>query len=49
MRKLGWSDVTAKSLWLNRRQLIAGGAALAATPALAASICAAFLPKRSSS
>lgn len=34
-RKLGWSDVTPKSLWLNRRQLIAGAAALAATPALA--------------
>ena len=34
-RKLGWSDVTPKPLWLNRRQLIAGAAALAATPAMA--------------
>jgi methionine sulfoxide reductase catalytic subunit len=33
--RLGWSDVTPKPLWLNRRQLIAGAAALAATPALA--------------
>lgn len=34
--KLGWSDVTPKSLFLNRRALIAGaGAALAAGPALA--------------
>ncbi|MFC3086022.1 protein-methionine-sulfoxide reductase catalytic subunit MsrP [Tabrizicola soli] len=33
-RKLAWSDVTPKPLWLNRRQLIAGTAALAATPAL---------------
>ena len=33
-RTLNWSDVTPKSLWLNRRQLIAGGAALAAAPAL---------------
>lgn len=30
-----WSDVTPKHLWLNRRQLIAGAAVLAATPALA--------------
>jgi sulfoxide reductase catalytic subunit YedY len=34
MRKLGWSDVTPKPLWLNRRQIIAGGAALMASPAL---------------
>jgi sulfoxide reductase catalytic subunit YedY len=34
-RSLSWSDVTPKPLWLNRRQLIAGGAALLATPALA--------------
>jgi hypothetical protein len=33
-RTLNWSDVTPKPLWLNRRQLIAGGAALAAVPAL---------------
>ncbi len=33
-RKLGWSDVTPKPLWLNRRQIIAGGAALLASPAL---------------
>jgi methionine sulfoxide reductase catalytic subunit len=33
--RLNWSDVTPKSLWLNRRQLIAGATALAATPALA--------------
>jgi methionine sulfoxide reductase catalytic subunit len=32
---LRWSDVTPKGLWLNRRQLIAGTAALAAAPALA--------------
>lgn len=32
---LGWSDVTPKSVWLNRRQLMAGAAALLATPALA--------------
>ncbi|MCX7287220.1 MAG: protein-methionine-sulfoxide reductase catalytic subunit MsrP [Rhodobacterales bacterium] len=32
--KLGWSDVTPKPLWLNRRQIIAGGAALLASPAL---------------
>ena len=31
---LGWSDVTPKPLWLNRRQIIAGGAALLASPAL---------------
>jgi len=35
MRRLTWSDVTPKPLWLNRRQLIAGAAALTATPALA--------------
>jgi methionine sulfoxide reductase catalytic subunit len=34
-RKLSWSDVTPKPLWLNRRQLIAGAATLLATPALA--------------
>jgi sulfoxide reductase catalytic subunit YedY len=34
-RRLNWSDVTPKPLWLNRRRLIAGAAALAATPALA--------------
>lgn len=33
--RLGWSDVTPQALWLNRRQLIAGAAALAATPAMA--------------
>ena len=34
--RLKWSDVTPKPLWLNRRQLMAGGAAaLLATPALA--------------
>ncbi|RYI25925.1 MAG: hypothetical protein EON48_06730, partial [Acetobacteraceae bacterium] len=33
--QLKWSDVTPKPLWLNRRQLIAGGAALAAAPAFA--------------
>ena len=33
---LGWSDVTPKPLWLNRRQIIASGAAMAlAGPALA--------------
>jgi sulfoxide reductase catalytic subunit YedY len=33
---LGWSDVTPKSLWLNRRQIIASaGAAALAAPALA--------------
>ena len=31
---LNWSDVTPKPLWLNRRQMIAGTAALLATPAL---------------
>jgi sulfoxide reductase catalytic subunit YedY len=35
MPRLTWSDVTPKPLWLNRRQLIAGAAALAATPAMA--------------
>jgi sulfoxide reductase catalytic subunit YedY len=34
-RKLTWSDVTPKPLWLNRRQIIAGGAAMLASPALA--------------
>ncbi|KAF0115153.1 MAG: putative sulfite oxidase subunit YedY [Rhodobacteraceae bacterium] len=33
--RLNWSDVTPKPLWLNRRQLIAGAAAFAATPAMA--------------
>jgi methionine sulfoxide reductase catalytic subunit len=33
--KLGWSDVTPQGLWLNRRNLIVGAAAFAATPALA--------------
>jgi sulfoxide reductase catalytic subunit YedY len=33
--KLNWSDVTPKSLWLNRRQMLVAGAAFAATPALA--------------
>jgi methionine sulfoxide reductase catalytic subunit len=33
--QLKWSDVTPKPLWLNRRQIIAGGAAVLATPALA--------------
>ena len=33
---LNWSDVTPKRLWLNRRQLIAAGAALVASPAVAA-------------
>jgi methionine sulfoxide reductase catalytic subunit len=32
---LRWSDVTPKPLWVNRRQFLAAGAALAATPALA--------------
>ena len=32
---LRWSDVTPKSTWLNRRQLISGAAALVASPALA--------------
>jgi sulfoxide reductase catalytic subunit YedY len=34
MRKLSWSDVTPKPLWLNRREIITGGAALAAAAAL---------------
>jgi sulfoxide reductase catalytic subunit YedY len=33
--KLNWSDVTPRSSWLNRRQLLAAGAAFAASPALA--------------
>jgi methionine sulfoxide reductase catalytic subunit len=33
--RLNWSDVTPKPLWLNRRQLMAGAAAMLATPALA--------------
>jgi sulfoxide reductase catalytic subunit YedY len=32
---LGWSAVTPKAQWLNRRQLMAGAAGLLATPALA--------------
>ena len=32
---LNWSDVTPKPVWLNRRQMISGTAALLATPALA--------------
>ncbi|MES2143985.1 MAG: protein-methionine-sulfoxide reductase catalytic subunit MsrP [Pseudomonadota bacterium] len=32
---LGWSDVTPRSAWLSRRQLMAGAAAVLATPALA--------------
>ncbi|MFN4129788.1 MAG: protein-methionine-sulfoxide reductase catalytic subunit MsrP [Paracoccaceae bacterium] len=35
MRGMEWSEVTPKPLWLNRRQLMAGGVALLATPALA--------------
>jgi len=35
MRRLTWSDVTPKPLWLNRRQIMTGAAALVATPALA--------------
>ena len=35
MRRLAWSDVTPKPLWLNRRQLMAGATALVATPTLA--------------
>ena len=35
MRRLAWSDVTPKPLWLNRRQLMAGATALVASPALA--------------
>ena len=35
MRRLAWSDVTPKPLWLNRRQLMMGATALVATPALA--------------
>ena len=35
MRRLTWSDVTPKPLWLNRRQLMTGAAALAAAPAFA--------------
>ena len=35
MRGLNWSDVTPKPQWLNRRQLMAGGAALMASPAVA--------------
>ena len=33
--KLKWSDVTPKDVWLNRRNFLAGGAALTATPAFA--------------
>jgi methionine sulfoxide reductase catalytic subunit len=32
---LTWADVTPKSAWLNRRQMMAGAAAVLATPALA--------------
>lgn len=32
---LKWSDVTPKTQWLNRRHLLAGGAALMAAPAMA--------------
>ncbi len=35
--KLRWSDVTPQALFLNRRQIMAGGAALLASPALAKS------------
>ena len=35
MRELNWSNVTPKPHWLNRRQLLAGGAALLASPAVA--------------
>lgn len=35
MRRPTWSDVTPKSLWLSRRQLISGVAALTVSPALA--------------
>jgi methionine sulfoxide reductase catalytic subunit len=35
MRRLTWSDVTPKPIWLNRRQLMTGAATLLATPALA--------------
>jgi len=33
--RLPWSDVTPKSLWLHRRQLLTGAVALVASPALA--------------
>lgn len=33
--ELKWSDVTPKDVWLNRRNFLAGGAALTATPAFA--------------
>ena len=33
--RLGWSDVTPKANWLNRRQLMAGGAAALALPGIA--------------
>ena len=33
-RELKWSDVTPRQVWLNRRQIMAGGAALLASPAL---------------
>ena len=32
--KLRWSDVTPQALFLNRRQIMAGGVALLASPAL---------------
>ena len=41
---LGWSDVTDKSLWLNRRQLIAGAAAVGLAGPAAAKISAAPSP-----
>jgi methionine sulfoxide reductase catalytic subunit len=34
-RKLGWADVTPKSAWINRRQLMVGSAALLAAPSVA--------------
>ena len=33
--KLGWSDVTPRAIYMNRRSLLAGAAALVASPALA--------------
>jgi len=34
-RGLNWSDVTPKSMWMNRRTLLAGAASMIASPALA--------------
>ncbi len=34
--RLGWSDVTPEAVYLDRRQILAGGAALLAAPAMAA-------------